>query len=105
MDRRTQEGATVPETPEVHPEHRMLIDGELVEAASGRTFDNANPATEEILGQVADGSAEDMQRAIAAARRAFDDDGLGRRTGRSVSAASSSCTPPWRPSRRRCGNS
>ena len=62
----------MPETPEVHPEHRMLIDGELVEASSGRTFDNANPATEEILGRVADGSAEDMQRAIAAARRAFD---------------------------------
>lgn len=60
-------------TPEVHPEHRMLIDGELVEARSGRTFDNANPATEEVLGQVTDASAEDMQRAIAAARRAFDE--------------------------------
>jgi aldehyde dehydrogenase (NAD+) len=54
-------------------EHRMLIDGELVEAAGGKTFDNVNPATEEVLGPVADGSAEDMQRAIAAARRAFDD--------------------------------
>ncbi|MCW2524421.1 MAG: aldehyde dehydrogenase [Frankiales bacterium] len=51
----------------------MLIDGELVDAASGRTFDNINPATEEVLGQVADASAEDMQRAIAAARRAFDE--------------------------------
>jgi aldehyde dehydrogenase (NAD+) len=54
-------------------ERRMLIDGELVEAASGQTFDNVNPATEEVLGQVADGSAPDMQRAIAAARRAFDE--------------------------------
>jgi aldehyde dehydrogenase (NAD+) len=54
-------------------ERRMLIDGELVDAISGRTFDNVNPATEEVLGQVADAGAEDMQRAIAAARRAFDE--------------------------------
>ncbi|MGH4002014.1 MAG: aldehyde dehydrogenase family protein, partial [Pseudonocardiaceae bacterium] len=53
-------------------ESRMLIDGELVEAASGKTFANINPATEEVLGQVADGDATDMERAIAAARRAFD---------------------------------
>ncbi len=51
----------------------MLIDGELVEAASGKRFDNVNPATEEVLGQVADASADDMRRAIAAARRAFDE--------------------------------
>jgi aldehyde dehydrogenase (NAD+) len=51
----------------------MLIDGELVEAESGKRFDNINPADEEVLGQVADGSAADMQRAIAAARRAFDE--------------------------------
>ncbi len=53
-------------------EVRMLIDGELVEAASGKRFENVNPATEEALGEVADASAEDMQRAIGAARRAFD---------------------------------
>ena len=57
----------------VQGEVRMLIDGELVEASSGKTFDNINPATEEVLGPVADASAEDMQRAIAAARRAFDE--------------------------------
>jgi aldehyde dehydrogenase (NAD+) len=51
----------------------MLIDGELVEAASGKRFANINPATEEVIGEVADGSAEDMRRAIAAARRAFDE--------------------------------
>ena len=54
-------------------EVRMLIEGELVEAASGRRFDNLNPATEEVLGQVADAAAEDMQRAIASSRRAFDE--------------------------------
>lgn len=53
-------------------EVRMLIDGELVEAASGKRFDNINPANEEVLGQVADAGPEDMKRAIAAARRAFD---------------------------------
>ncbi|GAC1516996.1 MAG: aldehyde dehydrogenase family protein [Acidimicrobiales bacterium] len=54
-------------------EIRMLIDGELTEARSGRRFDNINPATEEVLGQVADADAADMDRAIAAARRAFDE--------------------------------
>ena len=51
-------------------EVRNLIDGKLVEAAS--TFDNINPATEEVLGPVANGSPADMEAAIAGARRAFD---------------------------------
>jgi aldehyde dehydrogenase (NAD+) len=51
----------------------MLIDGELVETDSGATFVNVNPATEEDLGTVTDGTKDDMQRAIAAARRAFDE--------------------------------
>src|ERR1700677_3971986 len=54
-------------------EVRMLIDGELVEATSGKRFENINPATEEVLGEVADASAEDMQRAIDSSRRAFDE--------------------------------
>ena len=54
-------------------EIRMLIDGTLMESASGRRFDNVNPATEEVLGPVADGGPEDMDRAIASARRAFDE--------------------------------
>ena len=54
-------------------ERRMLIDGELVEAASGATFNNISPVTEEVLGVVADGGVADMQRAILAARRAFDE--------------------------------
>jgi aldehyde dehydrogenase (NAD+) len=54
-------------------ETRMLVDGKLVEADSGQTFDNVNPATEEVLGVVADASKAEMQRAIAAARRAFDE--------------------------------
>ena len=53
-------------------ERRLLIDGKLVEAGGGATFDNVDPATEEVLGPVADGTAADMEAAIAAARRAFD---------------------------------
>ena len=54
-------------------EHRLLIDGELVEPESGATYPNVNPATEEIIGQVSDAGPADMERAIAAARRAFDE--------------------------------
>jgi len=50
----------------------MLIDGRLVGGEGGATFDNINPATEQVLGPVADGTAADMIAAIAAARRAFD---------------------------------
>ena len=53
-------------------ELRMLIDGKLVESSEGKVFDNINPATEEVLGPVADGTAADMEAAVAAARRAFD---------------------------------
>ncbi|MCU1353765.1 MAG: Aldehyde Dehydrogenase [Acidimicrobiales bacterium] len=53
----------------------MLIDGKLTEAADGATFDNVNPATEEVLGQVADAGHADMAAAIGAARRAFDETG------------------------------
>jgi aldehyde dehydrogenase (NAD+) len=59
--------------PTVRPEHRTLIDGQLVEAENAKTFANVNPATEEELGQVADASTADMHRAIDAARRAFDE--------------------------------
>ena len=52
--------------PPYAPERRMLIDGELVAAADGGEFDNVNPATEEVLGQVADGTADDMRRAYTA---------------------------------------
>jgi aldehyde dehydrogenase (NAD+) len=57
----------------VKPESRMLIDGKLVNADNGATFPNINPATEEKLGDVADAGRGEMQRAIHAARRAFDE--------------------------------
>ncbi|MCW2517327.1 MAG: aldehyde dehydrogenase family protein [Mycobacterium sp.] len=55
-----------------NPETRLCIDGRLRDSSSGKTADNVNPATEEVLGVAADASAEDMDEAIAAARRAFD---------------------------------
>ena len=59
-------------------EWRMLIDGALVPASSGAVFDNVNPATDEVIGVTADGTREDFLRAIAAARRAFDETGWSR---------------------------
>ncbi|MGD9622566.1 MAG: aldehyde dehydrogenase [Mycolicibacterium sp.] len=53
-------------------ESLLLIDGKLVAGRSG-TFATVNPATEETLGVAADASVEDMDDAIAAARRAFDE--------------------------------
>ena len=54
-------------------EPRMLIDGKLVDAANGATFDNVNPATEKVIGVAADATVDDARAAIDAARRAFDE--------------------------------
>ena len=53
-------------------EERLLIDGELVAAEGGATYETIDPATEEVLGVAADATVADAGRAIAAARRAFD---------------------------------
>ncbi|HTM86089.1 MAG TPA: aldehyde dehydrogenase, partial [Mycobacterium sp.] len=58
----------------------LLIDGALVPAARGGTFATVNPATEEPLGAAADADATDMDRAVAAARAAFDDTDWSRDT-------------------------
>jgi aldehyde dehydrogenase (NAD+) len=60
-------------TTAVQGEPRLLIDGKLVEATSGATFDNVNPATEEVIGVTSDAGPADMETAVAAARRAFDE--------------------------------
>ena len=54
-------------------EENLLVDGKLEPASDGKTFENVNPTTEEVAGVVADASADDMDRAIGAARRAFDE--------------------------------
>ncbi|GAB5450074.1 MAG: aldehyde dehydrogenase [Halioglobus sp.] len=57
----------------MNPEANLFIDGALVPAASGKTYPNISPVTEEVIGEVADAGPQDMERAIAAARRAFDE--------------------------------
>src|SRR5271156_2762906 len=67
-------------SPQIHPQvadfldkpRKMLINGEWVNAASGKTFPTYNPATGEILAQVAEGDREDINQAVEAARKAFD---------------------------------
>jgi aldehyde dehydrogenase (NAD+) len=51
----------------------LLVDGELRAARGGATFETLNPATEQVLGTAADGTAEDLDAAVSAARRAFDE--------------------------------
>ena len=53
-------------------EEQLFIGGELRDARNGSTFENINPATEELLGVSADANEEDFDNAIAAARAAFD---------------------------------
>ncbi|MFA5891742.1 MAG: aldehyde dehydrogenase family protein [Actinomycetota bacterium] len=52
---------------------QLLIDGKWVDAASGRTFATIDPATEEEIAQVPLAGADDVDRAVAAARNAFED--------------------------------
>jgi aldehyde dehydrogenase (NAD+) len=56
----------------VKKSRKMLIDGKWVEAASGKTFPTYNPATGEVLARVAQGDREDIDRAVRAARAAFE---------------------------------
>jgi succinate-semialdehyde dehydrogenase/glutarate-semialdehyde dehydrogenase len=53
--------------------HRMFVDGEWIEAAGGGTFTVSDPATGEVIGDVADGGPAETVRAIEAAHRAFRD--------------------------------
>src|ERR1700692_115452 len=67
-------------SPQIHPQvaefidkpRKMLINGKWVNAASGKTFHTYNPATGEVLAQVAEGDREDINQAVKAARKAFD---------------------------------
>ncbi|MBV9484157.1 MAG: aldehyde dehydrogenase family protein [Acidobacteria bacterium] len=52
--------------------YQMYIDGEWLESRSGKTFPVYDPSTEEVIAQVPDANAEDVDRAVAAARAAFD---------------------------------
>ncbi|CAN8278140.1 unnamed protein product [Cochlearia groenlandica] len=52
---------------------QLLIDGNFVDAASGKTFPTIDPRTGEVIADVAEGDAEDINRAVKAARTAFDE--------------------------------
>jgi phenylacetaldehyde dehydrogenase len=57
---------------------QLFINGRWVDAASGKTFETPNPATGETLARVAEGDREDINRAVGAARKAFDDGPWGK---------------------------
>ncbi|MGK9340232.1 aldehyde dehydrogenase family protein [Sinorhizobium meliloti] len=60
----------------------LFIDGKWVAPVKGGTFDIVNPATEEVIHKAAAASAEDVDIAVTAARRAFDKDGWPKLSGR-----------------------
>src|ERR1700728_4092988 len=67
-------------SPQIHPQvadfidkpRKMLINGNWVNSISGKTFPTYNPATGEVMAQVAEGDREDVEQAVKAARKAFD---------------------------------
>ncbi|HLZ60922.1 MAG TPA: gamma-aminobutyraldehyde dehydrogenase [Ktedonosporobacter sp.] len=54
-------------------EYKLLINGELVNSSTGKTIDDISPATGEAIARVPESTLDDMNRAVAAARTAFDD--------------------------------
>lgn len=52
---------------------QLLIDGKWVDAESGKTFETRNPATDQVIGKVAEGSKADVDKAVKAARKAVED--------------------------------
>src|SRR5690348_16857319 len=56
----------------VTKQHKLFIDGKWIPAASGKSFPVEDPATQEIITHVPAGEKADIDRAVAAARRAFE---------------------------------
>jgi aldehyde dehydrogenase (NAD+) len=57
---------------DIRSSYGLFVDGDFVDPTDGRSFKTVNPATEEVLAEVAEASAEDVDRAVRAARRAYD---------------------------------
>ena len=57
---------------DIAPSYGLFIDGEFVEAADGKVFKTVSPSTEEVLSEIAQAGSEDVDRAVKAARRAFE---------------------------------
>ena len=51
---------------------KIFIDGKFLDAASGKTFDNISPSQNRVIGQIASGDIEDVNRAVASAKKVFD---------------------------------
>src|SRR5690242_12135149 len=66
-------GINTPMSVQLHSLQALIIDGQRVPSASGQTYETINPATGQGLAQVAEAGLEDVERAVAAARHAFDD--------------------------------
>ncbi|XP_022727186.1 aldehyde dehydrogenase family 2 member B7, mitochondrial-like [Durio zibethinus] len=63
-----------PSTPSVKVNYtQLLINGNFVDSASGKTFPTLDPRTGDVIAHVAEGDAEDINRAVSAARKAFDE--------------------------------
>src|SRR5215211_7880897 len=71
------------ETPKAEEtrEYRMLVGGEWVEARSGKTFESVNPYTGKVWATAPEAGEEDVDRAVRAAREAFDEGPWGKMTG------------------------
>lgn len=63
------------------PEKRLLIDGRWTDAASGASFDTTDPATGDVITQIAEASPADIDAAVVSARQALEDGPWGRMTG------------------------
>ncbi|MGX1883394.1 aldehyde dehydrogenase family protein [Streptomyces sp. NPDC055287] len=57
---------------DIAPSYGLFIDGEFTEAADGKVFKTVSPSTEEVLSEVARAGTEDVDRAVRAARKAFE---------------------------------
>ncbi|MET7292040.1 aldehyde dehydrogenase family protein [Streptomyces griseoloalbus] len=77
MEKRTSafEYAPAPESRsvvDIAPSYGLFVDGEFTEAADGKVFKTVSPATEEVLSEVAEAGEADVDRAVGAARKAFE---------------------------------
>ncbi|WP_327032918.1 aldehyde dehydrogenase family protein [Micromonospora ureilytica] len=57
---------------DLKPSYGLFIDGKFVDPADGGSFKSINPASEEVLAEVAEAGAQDVERAVRAARKAYD---------------------------------
>ena len=68
--------------------YSMLINGEWVASKSAKSFPVYDPSTEEVIAQVPDANADDVNRAVAAAKAAFEDGTVGDHDGAGAGASS-----------------